>query len=198
MTYSPPPATGAIIAATTAAATSAALAHERGEARNRRLSVRGVDQVLWLVKSDEDRVLETIANTFEGGYVKDGQVCIRHNSIFSGGWAVGGFILVASILFILEFVVFKAFSSTICGTSYSWGCSLPFDINIASIISVVVAIVFGFYGGRLDEEIDYINVSNIGNETSVLIDKYTSEGYRNIDEDALMRILVELNKIDRK
>lgn len=87
------------------------------------------------------------------------------------------------ITFIITFLL-------IYGTMWifkDWDKSISFFNTYTVIGGFIVGLIAGFI--NLRKEIDYIKIGTNNHKTTVIIKKFDSEGYRNIDEDDLERLL---------
>jgi hypothetical protein len=156
----------------TPAITTAIIAEEDEQ---RRRSCMGLDQQLVKSKYSVDETLEKIAGTYEGGYVKNGEMKQKNkNDLSLTFFFIFGFIgVIAAFIFVPP--------------SSSWDLM---GVCLDIVIGGIVAVISGIIGVtiKLEGEIKHIKVFTEKNETMVLLKVYNSEGYRSLDEDEILCI----------
>ena len=160
-------------------ATGQALEEEEERGRQRRMSQMGQDQILIKSKADKGRVLEAIASTYNNWFASKGKIYQKGERKIS--WSIVA--IVSGTTFVIAGLLWWA----LLKLAY-------FDWWVLLIGSIAVGIFASYRLSGLSEEINYIRVSTIGNETAVLIKKYDNDGYRNIDEDELESIIANIPK----
>lgn len=170
----------AAMAGATVAMETAIIAEQEEEDEQRRKSHMGNDQLLIETTLSVDTVGEKVASVFKNWYYKDYNICRKRNSKFDFGMAFLCLFL-SMIIFATMFIllwVFNIFSTDI-NTS----------IFISIAVSIIIAIICGIESAKTDDVVDWINISQSKNGNArILIKIYTSDGYRNINEDDLQDI----------
>ena len=191
MTSIPSPAPA--IAATVATSMMVAQAAEQAaEDRKRRISHEGHDQILLKIHGEINPVGEAIASLYDNWMwdAESEEVQINKGRHFAWGTAFGIWMLVALGLFIL----YIAWSSLFNCPTWEDSCHPPYDFIGGIAISIIAGIAVGAIGFASDdiESIDYIRVDSASDHVTVLIKKYTDEGYRTIDDDEISNLFDRL------
>ena len=145
--------------------------------RQRRLAKMGEDQVLLHVNSNIDKVGQTVAKLFNDWEYKGGN--IHKKDKFNINFTSA---LVAAISsFIIIFIYYG-----IINDETNW--KVPLSISIAA------GIIVGLY--TYNNIINFIRLQAIKEPyTTVMIEKYDEDGYRNIDEDDFFRLIESLEDL---
>ena len=175
------------IAGATMAATSMMIAREEEDNKKRRFrNIHGEtkDQIFLKFSEPKERVLKRLNDYYGTDDENDGALIYKNNNKFN---AKAFF-----ISFAVAFFVILGIQWIIAEASWDYNTTVNFFNVIDLIGGLVVGIFFALILNR-DTEIDYIKVGTRKGQTTVLIKKYDSEGYRNIDEDDLDELLETLH-----
>lgn len=153
---------------------------ESEKSRRRRLSQMGEDQILLHVKADVGKVAQTVADTFLNWKVKDGQIYEKDEYPINIGWFFGGFITTLLAIWFFQSVIM--------------------DINPKWPSIILISIIGGIALGRtmINNIVDHIHIGTLKDYTTVRIQKFDSDGYRNINEDEILRIVEDLEDLYKK
>lgn len=166
-------------------------AREAEEAKERRLSQIGKDQVLIQTKMSVDSVGNTIFKRWDNWCYKDGKIFEKRSK---ESYYVNLFVIVFALTGLVLFVFWLIVIHTL-----GWLDYLPLDMVSGLIVSAIVGLMAVLFSKPTEEEInkeiDYIRISNLKNKTTVLIKVYTSDGYRNIDDDEILKISERIEPI---
>lgn len=168
----------------------AAAERERAENERRRKSRMGNDQVLFETKKGIDEIGNEIADIYRNWYYKseEGSIYRTSRGIFGWGSFVGGLVSMIAIeifyfIFLVSMVCTDYRDRDLCiGTWY------PIDAIFSAWLAIGVGILVGFVLHPVDTEVSYIRLTETKHGTRVLIKIYSSDGYRNIDDDELIKI----------
>jgi hypothetical protein len=188
-------------AITTGVVVGMAMAEEEKE-KNLRISHEGRDQILIKIKEPEDKILDVLSNTF-GNWYNDGENLYRK----ADGWFSWEFAIIIGVIsfFVIAFID-GIFNPTLQSNYGQWwgtptisgipglilsGFPLSNPWMAGFLIGIILGAIAGYFGNS-DDYIDYIRVKTAGDYCTVLIKKYNSSGYRNIDEDDINIIIEHL------
>tara|TARA_Y100000310_G_scaffold339572_1_gene432627 strand:- start:63 stop:578 length:516 start_codon:yes stop_codon:yes gene_type:complete len=147
------------------------------EARKRRMSVRGKDELYIETDKSSEYIGNKLASHFEGWYYKDGSIWQKEPYFDIGSFGLG----VILFGFILH-LIWAIKTSNWFKIGYFEYIKTEFGA-ISLSIAIVLTILTGFFSW--DSKIDYIKLG----KNYVLFKIYDGRGYRNIHEDELDNML---------
>jgi hypothetical protein len=174
-------------------ATGMIIGEETEKSKGRRMANRGQDQIFLKIKYSMENVGKEIASVYDNWKFKDGNIYITSNP-----FDVFAFIISFIVIGFLVWLVFLMLGPSLFGCQYYFNCDIPIEywfygIAITSALSGFITYLLC----RGDDELDYIKLGMSGEYTTVLIKKFDSDGYRNLDDDDIDKIVTKLEALKR-
>ena len=202
MTSGIPPSNAGVVAGTVgvvAGMVAMQAAQEEEEAKHRRKSHMGHDQILIKSKLPVDKMGECIAGTFNNWRWEDGDIMRDPRNKKSPSKLTTHFAAYAAIIYGIVIAVQNGIRYYTSTQYYNpWSLDLmPNGISIICLIVMLGILSWSNVTDNASRTLDYIRISKIPGGSKVLLKIYDDDGERNLDEDELDEIITQIKEEDK-
>lgn len=150
---------------------------ENAKSTARRKCHLGEDQVLIKSKRKANSLLRDIAGMYENWFGEENKLMRKKNKFNIGGFFgfFGGMLFLWFSVYIISMMI--------------GGYDYEFFTNWTIVIfsTILISFLGGFLTGG-DEEVDYIEIEDLGKERLIQLKVYNEDGYRNLDNKDILKI----------